>query len=310
MTKRFDIFHYLRKGFFLYLIVGLVFVWLVDAELAYQNRLTGLKHAEEDLKEFEAGRGEVDLAVFKRALRYYRELLKRMPKVALAHSALGFCYYYLGQPEAAIAHYKKALELDPFWYSYDWDLGVIYFRLGDYTASRKHLRQAAGHLDEAVYQYKVMAERFHVRGREDIRHESLRMLLRIQDDEINYYILMGENYLRLGKVDRMFETALGGLKNHPDNPGLNYQAGRAVLGLADCRRAWPYFQRAMEAKDRPASVAFYTQICEKQPGVALRPADDAQWVLVPGQTAVPEENWSDLRLHLNPDLILMRYLAQ
>jgi len=304
------IFRIFHKGFLLYLILGLLFVWLVDEELAFQNRLTGLKHAEEELKEFEAGRGEMDLQVLSRALRYYHELLKRMPKAGLVYGDLGFCYYYLGRPGEAINQYQKAIELDPFWYTYDWDLGVIYHRLGDYPKSLKHLKQAAEHLDEAVYQYKLMSHHFHVQGREDVRNEALRMLLRVQEDEVSYFILTAENHFRLGQVGQMLESALGGVKNHPDRADLHFQAGRAVLALADCRGALPYFQRALELKASPSSAAFYARMCRQRPQASLKQTDEGKWVLRPGEISVPEEKWDKFRLHINADLILMRYLTQ
>lgn len=68
---------------------------------------------------------------------YYKNIIKYYPKMAEAHGLLGFCLYYLGEKEKAVAAYQKAIELNPrfFWYYYN--LGSIYFTLGEYIKAMK-----------------------------------------------------------------------------------------------------------------------------------------------------------------------------
>ena len=50
------------------------------------------------------------------AIDCYKELLKKFGDFACAYFGIGFGYEHLGDYDAAIASYKKCLELDPSWY--------------------------------------------------------------------------------------------------------------------------------------------------------------------------------------------------
>ena len=73
---------------------------------------------------------------------YYRKIAEYMPYRAEAYGLLGFCSYYLGDKEKAIKSYIKAIELNPdfFWYYYN--LGIIYWKSHQWQLSRQYLQKA------------------------------------------------------------------------------------------------------------------------------------------------------------------------
>jgi len=73
---------------------------------------------------------------------YYLKVVKYVPPRANTYSMLGFCHYYRGEKEKAVAAFKKAVELNPnFFWSY-YNLGVIYFKSGRYEEAAAALKAA------------------------------------------------------------------------------------------------------------------------------------------------------------------------
>ena len=73
---------------------------------------------------------------------YFKVLLDYVPQLAEANGILGYCFYYLGHEKEAIQYYKEAVRLNPnfFWFYYD--LGVIYFKTQDYQKAVEILQTA------------------------------------------------------------------------------------------------------------------------------------------------------------------------
>ncbi|MGH9440545.1 MAG: tetratricopeptide repeat protein, partial [Terriglobia bacterium] len=66
-------------------------------------------------------------------IREQQELIRSDPANPLPHFALGTLAHLRGQTEAAIYHFKKAIELDASYAAPHSSLGRIYAVLGDYT---------------------------------------------------------------------------------------------------------------------------------------------------------------------------------
>jgi tetratricopeptide (TPR) repeat protein len=79
-----------------------------------------------------AGRTEVALASFQRALRRY-------PEAADLHNELGYSHRKLRQMDKAFEHYKKALTLDPRHRGAHEYIGEAYLMVGNLPAAEEHL---------------------------------------------------------------------------------------------------------------------------------------------------------------------------
>src|SRR3989338_9562781 len=63
-------------------------------------------------------RGRANGERLKEYINYYQQIVEYIPQNADAYGMLGFCYYYLGKHEEALASYKKAAQFNPhsFWF--------------------------------------------------------------------------------------------------------------------------------------------------------------------------------------------------
>ena len=59
---------------------------------------------------------------------YYAKVVRDFPRIAEAYGMLGFCSFHLGKMDVAIFYYQQATRLNPqfFWYLYN--LGVLYYK--------------------------------------------------------------------------------------------------------------------------------------------------------------------------------------
>ena len=73
---------------------------------------------------------------------YYQIAADLLPDVDSAHFLLGFCEYYMGNSDEAIAQYEKSAGLDPYFFWSYYNLWVIYFKKGDFLKSTFVLNKA------------------------------------------------------------------------------------------------------------------------------------------------------------------------
>ncbi len=88
------------------------------------------------------GKDKVNKKEFMDYIAYYHQLQKLDSTRAETYGILGFCYYWLGRKKGAEDNFLRAIELNPnfFWYYYN--LGIIYFQQGKYESAVKMFDRA------------------------------------------------------------------------------------------------------------------------------------------------------------------------
>ena len=93
---------------------------------------------------------------------YYQKVTEYIPNRADAYGLLGFCYYHLDKKKEAIAAYEKAIEMNPnfFWFRYN--LSMIYFKAGQYKEAYEVLKKAVKTSPQATLKYIQWSKRIYV----------------------------------------------------------------------------------------------------------------------------------------------------
>jgi tetratricopeptide (TPR) repeat protein len=73
---------------------------------------------------------------------YYENLLQVFPQLADAYGVLGYCFHYLGNDLKAKEFFKKAIDGDPSYFWYYYDLAILYIHEHHYPASLELLGHA------------------------------------------------------------------------------------------------------------------------------------------------------------------------
>ena len=133
----------------LYLVVLAVLSMTVDLKMAVTvaslrtlNRLMPPQLS--TLNDIVADRKNInqkELSVFQ---FYFEKVTELMPQMADAFGLYGFCSYYLGKHKKAITAYQKAIELNPAFFWFYHNLGIIYFKEGRYEEAARMFEAALG----------------------------------------------------------------------------------------------------------------------------------------------------------------------
>lgn len=135
-----------------YFLAGLIVFFSVDVQKARVNRLNGLQELAAYPARYLDHQVPFQERPFRTARKYYQTLIDLIPDyekkglvdgpvtLSRAYAMMALCDYYLGKNKEAVELFKKALEIEPrhFWFSYN--LGVIYFQLGDYETALPYLK--------------------------------------------------------------------------------------------------------------------------------------------------------------------------
>jgi len=73
---------------------------------------------------------------------YYKKVAEFMPSNANIQGMLGFCYYHLGEYKKSLSYYKKAIDLNPYYFWFKYNAGIISLKTENYEEARKFLQQA------------------------------------------------------------------------------------------------------------------------------------------------------------------------
>ncbi len=138
---------------FLFSRVGLFYIVIAVASMYLFNTLDILDRGKaEELNEimpsfgylnsFNEKQGAFNQEYLDSYIAYYEKVNEFLPNQADVYSMLGYCYYHANDLEKAISFYNRAIEVNPhvFWFSYN--LGVIYYKQGNYAQAVKSLQAA------------------------------------------------------------------------------------------------------------------------------------------------------------------------
>lgn len=127
---------------------------------AKATTLNLIKPSFEDFVDYRISQGQGGLS--RNYPPYYEKLAEYMPQRFEAHAMLGFCYYYAGKSEEAIASLSRAMQLDPDYFWTPYNLGVIYFHQGRYQQAAAMLKRALSLKPEmtlkAIFSSKIYGE--------------------------------------------------------------------------------------------------------------------------------------------------------
>jgi len=181
---------------------------------------------------------------------YYKKLVQIFPNRADVRGTLAFCYFHLGEIDKAIASYEKAIELqgDFFWFYYN--LGVIYFRQGDYDKASVFLNKASVTDPlrdfDIIYRNKVFQDiKENLHGTlPDPSAEMRKNYLKAKYDSLKIVLLA-----RYNTGD--YEKVLGHVRRELEYKGItkkneafySYYGGLAALKLNKNRKATALFRK-------------------------------------------------------------------
>ncbi len=97
--------------------------------------------------------GKIDKKQIERDLFYYTIILTLTPQRAETFAMLGFCRFYRGEWDQAEALYERAVQLNPRFFWFHYNLALIYIEEGKYTEAASSLKKALNLPPEITLKY-------------------------------------------------------------------------------------------------------------------------------------------------------------
>jgi len=151
---------------FFYLIIFLA-IWSntnfgktdYTAKLAILNRLRPHFEFHNVFYEYQIPYRQKQLRLY---INYFDWVVQFMPDHADAYGMMGLCYHLIGDDKNAIASYKKAIEYNPsFLWSY-YNLGLIYFKRGEYAIASELIQRALRTKAQHTTTFILMSEKIYL----------------------------------------------------------------------------------------------------------------------------------------------------
>ncbi len=138
-----------------YCLIGLMLVLCLDVEKVKLARVNFLQDSAAYPVMYLTRRAAFDQKEFRRAKKYYqaisyavsyyekRDMVLKPTALSRVYAMIAICDYYLDNADEALVYFKKAIELEPqeFWLNYN--LGLVYFKRGQYTMASEHFAKSA-----------------------------------------------------------------------------------------------------------------------------------------------------------------------
>jgi eukaryotic-like serine/threonine-protein kinase len=204
---------------------ALAYAGLADA---YVQRNQGIGQSEEWLEE---------------ALRMARKALALDPELAEGHKALGLVLDSMGDMEAGLGSYYRAVELNPNYAPVVSNIGAINFQKGRLDEALLWLTRAAD-LQPDVSRYASLVSLQYLGLELDALAERwAARALRLQPDAVMPRIILAYLDLEAGRTGTARGRLAEVLEQHPDDANALDAAGDAALAAGDLVQAGRHFDR-------------------------------------------------------------------
>lgn len=187
---------------------------------------------------------------------YFRTAADFLPLMPEAHGMRGFCAYYMGRPDDAIAAYEQALALDPYFFWYYHNLGILLFQQGHYERAIEVLEQALSAPPDMILkliQSSVMIYR-HV-----LYHRSPSELSdQHRHGRRDCYVLIAESLYQLKRYHDVISLTAALMKEDVDDQHyFLYKAGQSAYTIGNYELAAQFFKEYLDRVGDPFALRYF-----------------------------------------------------
>jgi tetratricopeptide (TPR) repeat protein len=247
--------------------------------------------------------GRFDPVRMKDYVRYYQRVVEYFPSMGEAWGMLGFCYhFYDGKTQQAIEAYEKAIQCNPrfFWFYYN--LGSLHYQQGDYAkavrmleaAIKQDFAQSAKFILSSQYIYRQTRNALSLNHPRDLKaqfqrgyEDALVLLLQAYDHRKRYsaVVPLAFNLLQMDNVDK---------------ERLYFYLSKATFHLQQHKRSIVFVQETLKRNPRNSDAIQYLALNLKALGqdqAALNTLKKMVVLVKSGQESVLQPRVPELQMY-------------
>ncbi len=164
---------------------------------------------------------------------------------ARAHFHLATTLCHLGRHEAAAAHYREAVALEPDWAEARHNLGVALQALGRYEEALPHHEKAAALNPKLVDAQASLGKLHRIRGRPENAVEHYRSALALKPDDADLLSDLAGVLLKLGRADEAQNCCRRALAIAPGHAAAHFNLAVILQETDDPTGAVEHYQRTL-----------------------------------------------------------------
>lgn len=257
---------FLSRVLILIILVGVVLTRFVDfKEIGYRYKVRRLNDSKPNFHYLVLNvldKEPVPERMWKNYDQYFQLVLKYIPDDPVAQGLLGFVKAKNQKIEEAINLWKASSSGAPYYFWSDYNLGLYYYKKGDFKKAVTHLEKAIDVPPKVIVQVMVGS----VMYRQILQANSFDISLanRVKSAYHDALIVFLANLEKLGLYDVMLKMALRFI-NDPDHQqaDLYYFAGMALFHLQQLDKAAAMYSKAIELdKKAPWSYFWLSKVLE------------------------------------------------
>lgn len=184
----------------------------------------------------------------------YETTLARNPSSWVAHLNLGTALDDAGQPEGALPHLRRALELKPDYPEILNTLGSVLNHLGRPAEALPHLERAVLLQPRFAKAHNNLGASCMALGRAEEGRARFETAVRLEPDYVTARLNLGQALASAGRVPEATPHFTRAVQLDPTNGTARLQLGTALAMQARYAEALPHFEAALELDPESAEV--------------------------------------------------------
>jgi tetratricopeptide (TPR) repeat protein len=181
--------------------------------------------------------------------------LSEDPENGDLHYGLALAQKDNGDYGSAIATLKKALEIDPGYTAYRWQLGMILYFVDRMEEALPYVRESADEWPENPQIHALLGRIYLELGNSSNAKAALRASLSLDNSNPDAIEAMADLYALKGEDDRLEGLLADYLRNHPELPSSHaFYADYQQFSAGDYAGSLPYYERALILCDNSAHL--------------------------------------------------------
>ena len=182
-------------------------------------------------------------------LEFAKDVVKRNPYQADAHSNMGNAYMFLKDPEKAIVEYKKSIEIEPKNAETRHNLGVAYLRLKDYENAAESFKRSVELYPVVPTDFSNLMDCYVKLNRISEAVNVAATGVRFHPNSVEMRMSCANMMLRAERYNEAMENYDYIIKSiDPNIPEVYNNMGVTLLRMKMIADAEPFFRRAVELK--------------------------------------------------------------
>jgi tetratricopeptide (TPR) repeat protein len=191
------------------------------------------------------------------AIARWRKALELSPDDAKAHTNLGVLLADTGKLDEALAHYRKAVEAEPDYPLGYTNLGVVLARGGKSSEAIPYFEKALELSPRDADAHSNLGAALAELGRLDEAIAHCRTALEIRPDHSEAHGNLAMALARAGKLDEAIPHFEKALVDNPDSPAIHSNLAGALIETGRIDQAIPHFEKALAADPGSGQLNYY-----------------------------------------------------